>query len=133
MAFIDAAHPHPWPLIDTLFVFEVMVGAKTVIHHDLDLFRKQKEVKGIGPKYLYDQFPDTHRGRGRHSASNIFNVSLDIELMQFESIFCDCINLPWTCRIGADVVQALSRKVATLFGKDASAVMADALERYNVP
>lgn len=61
MAFIDANHQHPWPLIDTLFVAPALTGKRRIVHHDLRLYRIQPGPIGIGPKYLFDQFPEAHR------------------------------------------------------------------------
>ncbi len=98
MAFIDANHQHPWPLIDTLCVYPHLTGAKIVIHHDLRLFRKQDIVFGIGPKYLFDQFPDTARLRSDANEGNIFALKLDMRREALEEIAADAFSLPWSLR-----------------------------------
>ena len=133
MAFIDAAHPHPWPLIDTLFVRPHMTGSKTVIHHDLELFTKQRVVLGIGPKYVWDQFPESARQRGEGGASNIFSVSLDIDDATFERIFCDGILLPWTSQLGPMVVHRVRKVVERTLSKRALDVFNEAMIRFNAP
>lgn len=133
MAFIDAAHPHPWPLIDTLFVRPHMTGSKTVIHHDLELFTKQRVVLGIGPKYVWDQFPESARQRGEGGASNIFSVSLDIDDATFERIFCDGILLPWTSQLGPMVVHRVRKVVERTLSKRALDAFNEAMIRFNAP
>ncbi len=131
MAFIDAAHPHPWPLIDMLFVRPHLVGPKIVIHHDLDLFAKQRVVRGIGPKYVWDQFPETARRRGEGDASNIFHVSLDLEDAVFERIFNDCILLPWTSKLGPKVVHRVRKVLERTVSERAVETFDESLIRFN--
>jgi len=54
--FIDAAHKHPWPLIDTLAVLPLMKPGGVIVHHDLQMFRSQG-FYATGPKILLDQVP----------------------------------------------------------------------------
>ncbi len=100
MAFVDANHQHPWPLIDTLALWPHMRGdgPRTVIHHDLFLFRKQDIVFGIGPKYLFDQFPESHREASPAGGGNIFSLSLAMERDRLEEIAANGISLPWSLR-----------------------------------
>lgn len=98
MAFIDANHQHPWPIIDTICLFPHLTGDKIVIHHDLRLFRNQNIVFGIGPKYLWDQFPDNHKRKSAANKGNIFMVDLNISKDQLEEIAADAFSLPWSLR-----------------------------------
>ncbi len=98
MAFVDANHQHPWPMMDTLCLYPHLTGSRIVIHHDLRLFRKQDVVFGIGPKYLFDQFPDSHRLRSTANQGNIFAVSLDMDQNRLEAIAADAFALPWSLR-----------------------------------
>lgn len=61
MAFIDASHQHPWPLLDTLLLLPVLAPRAPIVHHDLQLFRNAGNDVGVGPKVLFDQLPPTHR------------------------------------------------------------------------
>jgi hypothetical protein len=96
MAFVDANHQHPWPLIDTLCLYPFMRGPKLVLEHDLNLYRQQSPVVGIGPKYLYDQFPDSHRTRAEANYGNLFALSLDLPQEEMERIAMQAFHLPWT-------------------------------------
>lgn len=98
MAFVDANHQHPWPAIDTLALYPRMTEPKIVIHHDLRLFAKQDIMFGIGPKYLFDQFPESHRIRSAANDGNIFAVRLDLPQANFERVMSDLIKLPWSLR-----------------------------------
>lgn len=99
MAFVDANHQHPWPLMDTLCLYPVMTGPRIVLEHDLDLYRKQSgKIFGIGPKYLYDQFPHTHRDRSTANNGNLFSLSLDLPVATLEQIAKDAFALPWSLR-----------------------------------
>lgn len=99
MAFVDANHHHPWPMLDTMCLFPYMCGPKLVIHHDRIIHKNQDIVYGIGPKYLYDQFPCERRELSEDGQENIFAISIDIETFELEKIFHDAIYLPWTMKI----------------------------------
>jgi hypothetical protein len=98
MAFVDANHQHPWPAIDSLALYPRMTGSKIVVHHDLRLFAKQDVMFGIGPKYLFDQFPDSHRTRSEANGGNIFAVDLTMDQPRFEALMADLLKLPWSLR-----------------------------------
>lgn len=96
MAFVDANHQHPWPILDTLCLFPVMSGPRLVFHHDLNLFRKQPLARGLGPKVLHDQFPPHLRRRASANDGNLFSVSLDVTRREMEEIAADALSIPWT-------------------------------------
>jgi len=98
MAFVDANHQHPWPLIDTLCLYPFLTGPKIVIHHDLRLFRRQDIVFGIGPKYLFDQFPASHKHRSDAHDGNIFSLDLTLDQGELEAISEEAFYLPWSLR-----------------------------------
>lgn len=94
MAFVDANHRHPWPLLDTLFLAEVMEGPRIVIHHDLLLHRRQEEPVGIGPKHLFDQFPEARRRAG--GGGNIFLIDLTMRRADLARVAVAALALPWS-------------------------------------
>ena len=98
MAFIDANHQQPWPAIDMMALYPKMTGPRLMIHHDLRLYMKQDVMFGIGPKYLYDQFPDSHRIRSTANEGNIFAVDLNMDQARFEALLTDLFKLPWSMR-----------------------------------
>lgn len=98
MAFIDANHQHPWPGLDMMCVWPYMTGPRIMVHHDLQLFLKQDVVYGIGPKFLYDQFPDDRRIKSEAENGNIFAVDLDMSRDAFEDILINLFKLPWSLR-----------------------------------
>jgi hypothetical protein len=76
-----------------------MRGPKIVFEHDLDLYRKQAtKVYGIGPKYLWDQVPDSHRQRAEANHGNLFRLSLDLPQDRIERVAIDGFYLPWSLR-----------------------------------
>ncbi|MEO1138669.1 MAG: class I SAM-dependent methyltransferase [Pseudomonadota bacterium] len=96
MAFIDANHHHPWPAIDMMCLYPRMTGPKIMLHHDLKLFANRSGGRGIGPKYLFDQFPESHRLLSDANNGNIFAVDLNIDRDQFESLLTGLFSLPWS-------------------------------------
>jgi len=135
MAFVDANHQHPWPLIDTLALWPHMRGdgPRTVVHHDLHLFRKQDIVFGTGPKYLFDQFPESHREASPAGGGNIFSVSLAMERPQLEEIAANAISLPWSLRTPVQEKQ-LKRIFAMIdrhYSPDLGKVFREATAKFN--
>ncbi|SMX26388.1 hypothetical protein TRP8649_00463 [Pelagimonas phthalicica] len=96
MAFIDANHQHPWPIVDTLAVAPHMRGSKVVIHHDLQLYRRFKELRGIGPRVLFNEMPDSHRHADIAGGWNIFSVDLNLDKALLEEVAIGALSMPWT-------------------------------------
>lgn len=96
MAFIDANHQPPWPMSDTIALRSHMTGPKLTINHDLRLFQTQDTMYGIGPKYLFNQFPDTIRICSTANDSNIFAVDVSVDQCQFEALCMELVKLPWS-------------------------------------
>lgn len=99
MAFIDANHQHPWPMIDTLALWPHLDGPRIVIHHDLQLYMKQDVMFGIGPKYLHDQFPERHRIASMANNGNIFALCMDMTREKLEEVAIRALKLPWSLRM----------------------------------
>ncbi|MEO9324915.1 class I SAM-dependent methyltransferase [Nocardioides sp. C4-1] len=136
MAFIDANHQQPYPLLDTLCIWPALTGAKIVIHHDLRLYKDQAVPFGIGPKYVFDQFPDTARIRSEARGGNIFALDLsEISREQIERIAVDGLLLPWTMR--TPMPGWIRKKTRRVLREHYSPQVLEAfdtgLERYNVP
>lgn len=133
MAFIDANHQHPWPLIDTLCLYPFMTGRKLAIHHDLRLFKNPGGALGIGPKYLFDQFPEAFRWRAAANKGNIFFVDLRIEREKLEALAIDCFSLPWTLRtpLSAAYIEKISGVLERHYSADVLAAFEANLKRFN--
>jgi methyltransferase family protein len=144
MGFVDACHNHPWPLIDILCLYPVMRGSKVVIVHDLNLYRLQalgkKEVwgdkiYGIGPKYLYDQFPHTHRDRSTANNGNVFSLSLDLPIVRMEQLANDGFALPWSLRapIAGPHLEAIRKVLRTYYDPSVVAGFNKCVDKFNRP
>lgn len=117
MCFIDANHQHPWPLIDTLCVFPFLDNQKVMIHHDLKLYRNQDVVRGIGPKYLFDQFPEATRDKSVANDGNIFALTLgNVSFQEIEDVAIGGFHLPWSlfAPLSNEIVSSV-KKVFTEF------------------
>jgi len=118
MAFIDANHQQPWPAIDMMALYPRMTGPKIMVHHDLKLFMKQANMFGIGPKYLFDQFPESHRQRSTANDGNIFAVDLNLDQARFEALLTDLFKLPWSVR--TPISPAYVAKIEAILKRDYS-------------
>lgn len=135
MAFIDANHQHPWPLIDTLCLYPFMDGNKLIVHHDLNLYKNQKVPYGIGPKYLYDQIPESKRDRSTANSGNIFSVELTLPGEAFESLAADLLQMPWSLRtaFSAKQISAVTSVLETYYSESLVACFHRAVARFNHP
>lgn len=134
MAFIDANHQHPWPLIDTLCLYPHLTGSKIVIHHDLRLFRKQDIVFGIGPKYLFDQFPAAKRITSKANDGNIYALDLSMSKAELENIAADGFSLPWSLRtpLQQDYVDAIRQMLKRHYSAALCENFDHNLKKFNV-
>ena len=98
MAFVDANHQNPWPIIDTLAVAPHMTGSKIVIHHDLQLYRRYKAFRGIGPRVLFNEMPNSHRHAVPANGWNIFSIDLGLDQLVLEQVAIGALSMPWTAR-----------------------------------
>ncbi|MBD3662997.1 class I SAM-dependent methyltransferase [Sulfitobacter aestuariivivens] len=98
MAFIDANHQHPWPMVDTLALAPHLTGPKIVVHHDLQLYRRFKYLRGVGPRVLFNEMPDSHRHADIAGDWNIFSIDLTLEPAIFEEVAIGSLSMPWTAR-----------------------------------
>jgi hypothetical protein len=135
MAFIDANHQHPWPTIDTLCTYPFLTGSKVVLHHDLKLYKEQDVPRGIGPKYLYDQFPEHLRDRSPANHGNLFSVSLDLDRDAFETVMMDALSLPWSVltHIQPPRAEAIRRVLDAYYSPGLRDVFDRSMRRFNRP
>ncbi len=134
MGFIDGGHAHPWPLVDTLCVLPRLTGSRILFHHDLTLYKRQPKARGVGPKYLYDQFPDTLRGRCDDGRGNLFWLKLDLPPERLEEAAIDAFALPWTAsdwKGGEPVVGRFREVLRTHYSADLLAAFDTYAERFS--
>lgn len=98
LAFIDANHQHPWPTVDTLALAPHLRGPKIVIHHDLQLYRRFRVMRGIGPRVLFNEMPDSHRHADSADGWNIFSIDLTLDPEVLEHVAIGALSMPWTSR-----------------------------------
>lgn len=135
MAFVDANHRHPWPLIDTVALFEVLEGPRVAIHHDLRLHIHQDRPAGIGPKFLYDQVPEARRLKGSAKGGNIFALDLTMTTAEFAAVAEAALHLPWTLDrpLGAGTRGRVRELLRRALGEGPLAAFDRAAARYDAP
>jgi len=108
MAFVDANHQHPWPTLDTLALAPFLRGPKIVIHHDLQLYRRFRKMRGIGPRVLFNEMPDSHRQANIAGGWNIFSLDLSLPAPLLQEVAIGALSMPWTSQpplTGTDVAR----------------------------
>lgn len=133
LAFIDANHQHPWPVLDMISVLPVLTPNARVIHHDLALYQLQKPVLGIGPKYLYDQFPDQFKVVTDDPRKNIFYLSTTDNYQDFEQFLINSLYLPWTNRqpISTLTIDKFKAIINAYWSQNLLAVFEKCLQKFN--
>lgn len=130
MCFIDAAHEHPWPLLDTLAVLPLMRPGGIIIHHDLMMYPSEG-LYATGPKILIDQLrkEDVIRHwsiaavagvRGMKSRSidgNIYAIRVpqDYRLLGYK--ICQGFYLGWDRLRSKRVSDQMAERFNTLFAR----------------
>lgn len=63
MAFVDANHFHPWPLLDVLHLTAIMAPGAWVLLHDINLPAIAPRFAAYGAQWLYEAWPlEKHAG-----------------------------------------------------------------------
>jgi hypothetical protein len=101
-----------------------MTGPKIVMHHDLFLYRDREKPVWIGPKYLYDQFPEAHRVG--HVQQSTFALSLDMPGDQLAALASDALYMPWT--LGGSMDKAIADQITEQLFSTYGQPLADAFK-----
>ncbi|GAA4684545.1 hypothetical protein GCM10023226_22440 [Nocardioides nanhaiensis] len=136
MAFIDANHQHPWPTIDALCVIPALVGPRVLLMDDLRLYFRQAKGRGIGPKHLFDQFPEARREQAPVSGGNVFRLRVDgLPAAELERIAADCLAIPWTLTnvIAPERLDAVRSALSRHYSAGLVAHFDECTARYNAP
>jgi tetratricopeptide (TPR) repeat protein len=133
LAFIDANHHHPWPILDMISVLPILNPQARVIHHDLALYQWQKPVLGIGPKYLYDQFPDQFKVVTNDPRKNIFYIKTTENYLDFVQFIINSLYLPWTIRqpISALTINKFKAIINTYWSEDLLEIFEKCVKKFN--
>jgi predicted O-methyltransferase YrrM len=133
MAFIDANHQHPWPTIDLLMTFPKLRNSKIILFDDLDLYTKQADGRGIGPKILFDQF--NHIVKHRPSQKDdLFYLDLScIGMGRLLEAACSSLFFPWSPAqvIPASTIKRIQQKIKETYGDHLLNVFSTCNDRYN--
>jgi hypothetical protein len=133
MVFVDANHQHPWPTIDLLMAFPRLSAGKIVIFDDLDLFRKQEDGRGIGPKILYDQFDCIIKRRPTPSADIYYLDLSSVAVGRLLEAAASSLFYPWSVKssIPTRIVNAVVDKLQSRYGNYIANVFRRCAARYN--
>ena len=133
LAFIDANHQHPWPVLDMISVLPVLTPGAKVIHHDLALYKLQSPVFGIGPKYLYDQVSDEFKVVTNEPKKNIFYIQTTDDYLDFEESLIQALYLPWTIRrpLSESTIDKFSAIINNYWSQNLLKAFNQCLEKFN--
>jgi len=94
LAFIDANHYHPWPLLDLLHTTVLLRPGAWVILHDTNLPIVSPECSVWGAKWLFDEWP-FEKIAGAGAARNIGAVKLPADLRRLIPFAASLIERQW--------------------------------------
>jgi len=152
LCFIDAAHKHPWPLIDTLGVLPLMKPGGIIIHHDLQMFRTaQGNAYANGPKMVLALAPpatriypdDASQARGREVmrsrkiSHNIFALRVPETRRAFAAQLCEGFYFGWDKQsyqlVPSDFAMRFSTFLEEHYGPYVGQAWAEGVRRYSTP
>ena len=99
------------------------------------LFELLQTANGVGPKYLFDQFPESHRTRYAANRGNLFSLSLDLPSEQVEEIAVEGFALPWTglrWKQGRPYLEAFRSVLQRYYSPNLLDVFNEAAERFAI-
>ncbi len=133
MAFIDANHQHPWPTLDMISILPFMNRGALIYHHDLALYKHQKPILGIGPKYLFDQIPTNLRIVTPQAKENIYYIITPDNYLELTKSLIDSLYLPWTIRrkISEMTLDKFRDLAKTYWGDDLQLVLEQTIKKFN--
>ncbi len=96
-AFVDGSHYHPWATIDTLILMPLMEIGGFIGHHDLNLYMHNDYRDQIGPKYLFDQIPESIRKKDQEQPfARSFVIDVPAEFRTLNKNMLESLSLPWS-------------------------------------
>ena len=133
MAFIDAAHWHPWPVIDTLMIWPLLKPDAVLFHHDLRLYQKFADSRGIVPKYVYDQFPDSIRSVIPNDPDkNLFYVANRLGVSELGDRMADALYIPWQPpKISPPFIEPIRARLEALYSAKVVEAFTVASKRFS--
>ena len=94
LAFIDALHVHPWPLIDLLHVTELMKPGAWIVLHDIELPNLSPECTERGVLNLFEYWPG-NKIHGVGESYNIGAVQVPDDVSTLVPMALALLDLPW--------------------------------------
>jgi len=112
LAFIDALHVHPWPLLDLLHVTELMKPGAWIVLHDIELPNLSPECKERGVLNLFEYWPG-NKIHGVGESFNIGAVQLPDDVSALVPMARALLDLPWQYPVPSSYI-ALPAAFATI-------------------
>ena len=94
LAFIDALHVHPWPLIDLLHATELMKPGAWIVLHDIELPNISSTCTERGVLNLFEYWPG-NKIHGVAESQNIGAVQLPDDVSALVPMALALLDLPW--------------------------------------
>ncbi len=130
--FIDGSHYHPWPTLDAMLVLPRMRPGGFLGLHDLHLYMLEDYRDQFGPKFLFDQIPESRR---RADEERPYPISYAIfppdDYRDLEGAMAKSLLLPWAGGT-AEAVRSLPRiqsQIEMDWGRDIAGILARILSR----
>lgn len=95
LAFVDANHKHPYPLIDVLHLAPVLAPGAWIALHDIRLAHVHPEFRTFGAEWLYNAWRH-EKVAGTGDAENIGAIRLPVDLAEIVPVALELIGRhPW--------------------------------------
>ena len=105
-----------------------------IVHHDLELYKNQEKVVSVGPKYLYDQFPESLKTVSpKEWRSNIYSIRWNGSYRSCEEYLINSLLLPWTNeqKISISTLTSLINIIKTYYSNELLRAFEKAWNRFS--
>jgi len=94
LAFVDANHHHPYPLLDVLHLAPAMRAGAWIALHDIELPRLYPEFQSHGPMWLFEAWPGA-KVHGEGDAENIGVIQVPADVRDLVPMAKALLLRPW--------------------------------------
>lgn len=104
LAFLDANHKHPYPLLDLLQLTALLPSGAWVVLHDIELPMVAPQFPDAGAQHLFARWP-FNKIHGVGDSENIGAVQLPDEPALLSPVAEDLLRLPWQTTVSREVLE----------------------------
>ena len=134
VAFVDACHRQPWPLIDAMLILPHLQPSGIIIFHDIHMHENKSRdlAYGIGPHCVYEHVNE-EKWESIEPKASIGAVRFQKPIQQYEADFLKISSMPWTIdrKINPAMTKAIFERLSEVYSSDFVAEFKATYDRLN--